>query len=307
MKKLVLLNLLFCVFAINSSFGQMGEMGIQDVPLIKKSKTYFVLDEEDSTDYNKSMVSAAKKFWKQTNYEFIKYSQLKDYVQKPNTTFIMKLIFSVNTSNSTGNWAYGFNPSTQKFQKDFHRSSPGLNYRYDGIVMVSGEKKKAEFGWKDWLAYALINDINETESYHFKIGSYLQMIQNYITYIEKSGEKNLSLSKAKELYNVNVGKLKNKTLYINPADLPEKIKTIEQIKEAYQYNVKFATPKEIQKAIDSQDENIAVLNNVYTANRYYPYIFEAKGGNVIFLDMDRNYALNPAKSIKRTLTDASTK
>lgn len=306
MKKSIILKLVFLLLSMQSSLGQSGEMGAEDIALVKKSKTYFVLDEEDSTLYNKSMRAAAVNFWKQTPFDFIKYSQLQEYVKKPNTTFVMKLIFAVNTGSASGNWSYGFNPQNHKFEKGFSNTSPGLSYRYDAIVLVSGDRKKAEFSWKDWLAYSLVHDVNKVETYDFKLASYLQIIQNFITYIDKSGEKNVSFKREKERFNSNKGTLITKTLLINKAELPDKINTLAQIKEAYKYDVKLVTPTEIKQAIDKQDEQIVILNNVYTGNRYYPYFFEAKGGNIIYLDMDGNYIINPTKSIKKLLAEVST-
>ncbi len=78
--------------------------------------------------------------------------------------------------------------------------------------------------------------------------------------------------------------------------MPEGLTDISRIKEVYKYQVKFASDAEVQAAIASRDPHAVIFHAVVTGSRFYPYFTETKNGQVVYLDMDRNYLINPAKS-----------
>lgn len=98
------INILIMFLVVHSfslkTYGQAGEMNQKDLAFLKQSTTYFVLDEEDSTLYNKHLINHASKYWTFTKFQFIKYSQLEEYAKRPDASFILKLTFGVNTGTS---------------------------------------------------------------------------------------------------------------------------------------------------------------------------------------------------------------
>lgn len=304
LKSKTLIFLFALLLPISQTFAQGGQMDQKDLAYLKKATMYFVIDGEDSSLYNKGIIAAAQKYWTFTKYDFIKYSEIEEYAKKPNSSFFLKLTFGVNTGVSGGQYAYKFNPNSGKYENTFVNSAPGLSYRYDGIVIVNGNRSNVKFAWRDWLAYALVDNVLEEKDFHFRMGNYVQMLQKTLEYFDKSGDKNLTLSKCKKLYNPNLSQLKDKILYIRKNDLGPKI-NFQKVKGAYKYKYKLVGDAEIAKAIEEQDPNVVLLNHVTTANRYYPYLTLAKGGDIIYMDMQKNYLVYPERYFRKFLEQIS--
>jgi hypothetical protein len=288
MKKILLC--LSCIFIYLSSWGQLGEMTAADLNYIKKSKTYIVLDEDDHSRYNQNIRLAVKKFWKLTPLGFIKASQLNDYIKRDTLTFIVKSQIKDEASPSG-------NPSAARKER-----AQGL--QHDAIALIKGGKHHSNLRQKDWLAYVMLDDITNIENYYFKLGEYIQVIQDFTRMYEATNELHrLSFKQVKEKVDKNKINIQSKVLLLRDHDLPSAWNSKEEIRKYYPYAFEFSSKEDIENSIHTQDRNSVIFNTAYTANKFYYYIFDCQTGKVLYFFNDDNYMSDVTGTIKKALSE----
>lgn len=275
MKKKYLIIVLFNLL-VNYLFAQYGGISTSELVALKLHKTYFVLDDGDTSKYNIAIKKATENYWKFNSYEFISFSKFEELKKDVQNCFVVK----VHNGISGGMNADGSQ----------HYSGPGS----DGLVLTQGgapffrypKTSVIHLPLKNWDIYALVEDIFNTESYDYKLGSYLQMMQKYAATIEASGESKLGYKKMLKIYNANKDVLNKKTLLINVDDMKDEQFQLESgIKKIYTKNFKLVTADVIERAIEKQDPEVIILHCYLASGMWQYFVTEAKEGKVIYCNL----------------------
>lgn len=280
MKTKLLILSLFCIL-INSSFAQYGELTKSQLELLKKNKTYFVLDDDTTSLYNHEIKKLVPIYWKLNSYSFISLSQFsssESLRSESQNGFVIKSHYGARSaafmekSRATGN---------MELQNTY---SPSV----DALVLVMGGNIKYGIYPKTSIIFVsvstfdigiMLEDALTVESYKHKLGNCLQAMQNFTSVLEKSGENKLGSREVKKLYNENRDSLKKKTILINIADMKEQM---ELKGDSTINNFKFVKADVIEKAIDAQDKNFLILHCMLTSYVYQYFVAEANGGKIVY-------------------------
>lgn len=280
MKTKLLLLYIFVLLA-NCSFAQYGELTKSQLELLKKNKTYFVLDDDTASLYNSEMKRLVPKYWKLNSYSFISLSQFsgsESLRAESQNAFVIKSHFGalsstfMEKSRATGNTELKntYTPSV------------------DALVLVMGGKINYGIYPKTSIIFVsvqtfdigiMLEDALTVEAYKHKLGNCLQAMQNFTSVLEKSGENKLGSKEVKKLYNENKDSLKKKTILINIADMKEQM---EFKGDSTINNFKFVKAEVIEKAVEAQDKNFLILHCMLTSYVYQYFVAEANGGKIVY-------------------------
>jgi hypothetical protein len=225
------------------------------------TKTLIVLDPNPISHYNHQIKEAVKKNWDLTEYEFIKYSEYEKYKKDPNYSFLMENIVV--------------------FEKDKTKA------RYRFISLMLGKKVVLMEDMPTLVAVPLSYREVDQEYWSYKLGVILRFIQKHVRLMKKNPD--IISDNIFDYYNKNMKDIKGKTLYLVKDELAEEVNTREEIKEYYPYDFKIVTRKEVEEAIEEQNEDIVFLHKVGPQGsrhraRCYKILMGAKDAEFYYFD-----------------------
>jgi len=232
MQKIVLLT--FSLLLSFSAFGQSVATDIRNYDNFKKGTTYFLLS--DNEELNELLKSRVEKDWKVNAYAFLSKNKLKSKVG--DGAFFVD-IFTVSferTGGSTG--------------------ALHMNYEVTKMLLFQDMKvTKRESTPTGILANIQLNEDTEAE-----ITYGIQMMNNVLEEVlELNTKKRMDLKDFLDIITEDTrAEIKKKTLYLVQEDLKEDVNTKESIKQLYDHKFEFVSREDIQNAVITQREEIAI-------------------------------------------------
>ena len=246
MKKIILCVLCCACFG-TLTFGQSQRVVYANRNQIESffnSKTMVVMDADAFSDFNMSAPEAMKKYWTITPYEIITSDQFDQMRTDPTLSFIFM--------------------AKVQLQRDRRQ----VHYQYINVVM--GAPRVRNLGdMPELLSLPLAYSGSEEEDYADKLPLMLRFAQVHINNLRAARNpsllnnlKNIGTETQREKDEILTHLIKEKTLLVKESDLSEQVNTIEKIQNEYPGKVKIVSPEELQKAIEEQTPNTAVLHQV---------------------------------------------
>jgi len=198
------------------------------------SKTYIVLEGSLFSSYNIYLKAAIDNEWKITPSEIISYSEFQKKRKMPNTSFLV--VTNVQFNNDKTGTTY-----------DFLNLLLGGNYR--GLDDMP-----------DLVNLPLSLAGQDGESYVYKLSALIRFIQIHIQNLKDNPE--LTNKDFKKIFKANNGNFKDKTIYLLKEELAENINSMAKLKKAYPYSIKISNKEEIEKLIETKQENAVFLHIV---------------------------------------------
>ena len=219
-------------------FAQLNLPGAETLNAFKSSKTYIVLEDAMFSDFNSNIKEAAKKHWTITPYEVIPLSTFEKINKQANASFLMVVI---------GEYT-------------------GLpkNTIFNVLTLMMGHKSGDVNKMPEILSVPLsyYSEDGDEEDYGYKLGGVLTGMQYAINNLLT---QKISLTNIKDILNADKSEVKTKELWLTKNDLSSSVNTIEKIKQHYPHKVAIKSEEEIQKAIDSKQENVLIVHKVGNA------------------------------------------
>jgi hypothetical protein len=229
--KLTLLSLLLSTFILS---GQAPFPNKDEIKQFMASKTCVVLEQDQFSSYNVFIKEAVKKYWTLTPYQLITVQEFNKMQRDPAYSFIV--LTQTNYEKDKANTLYNF-----------------LNLLQGKNVSKLGELPEI-------CAIPLSFAGEDDYEYNYKFGAILLFMQKHAKMI--ADDPSLTGRKYLKYYNVNIPKVREKTLLIKEEDLSPEISTIEKIKAIYPYKVEIVSEEDIVKAIQDKTPNTLILHKV---------------------------------------------
>jgi hypothetical protein len=229
--KLSAIILLFSTMLLS---GQAPFPSKDEIKQFMASKTCVVLEQDQFSSYNVFIKEAVKKYWTLTPYELIDVKEFNKRQRDP---------------------AYSFIVLTQtNYEKD------KANTLYNFLNLLQGKKVNKLGELPEICAIPLSFAGEDDYDYNYKFGAILLFMQKHAKMI--SDDPSLTGRKYLKYYNVNIPKVKDKTILIKEEDLSPEISTIDKIKAIYPYKVEIVKEEDIVKAIQEKTPNTLILHKV---------------------------------------------
>jgi len=214
--------------------GQAPFPSKDEIKQFMASKTCVVLEQDQFSSYNVFIKEAVKKYWTLTPYEMIDVKEFNKRQRDP---------------------AYSFIVLTQtNYEKD------KANTLYNFLNLLQGKKVNKLGELPEICALPLSFAGEDDYEYNYKFGAILLFMQKHARMI--ADDPSLTGRKYLKYYNVNIPRVKDKTILIKEEDLSPEISTIEKIKAIYPYKVEIVKEEDIVKAIQDKTPNTLILHKV---------------------------------------------
>jgi len=235
MKKSILI--ISILFLSTSFFAQQMIPTSKQVKTFLNSRTYIVQDNNIFGMYNSAIEEAAKKHWKITDFFILSKNEFQ---QKKHVTTASMLVQT--ESHFEGQKELGVFTSLSLL---LGKSGGNINTMPDIITFP--------------IAYSEV----DYDKYYYKLGLSLIFIQNHVKWLQEN--PNIEDKALLNHYKASNKNTKEKTLYLLKNEMAENVNSINKIKNIYSGKVKFTTQEEIEKAIDTKNEEVLVLHLVAPA------------------------------------------
>lgn len=275
MKKI--LFALFIVANVLTAHAQFAELGYEEVQQLKKTKTYVVLTEANEA-FNSYIRQGVEQNWKFTQYEFIKFSELKNLTASEKNSFIMVSSFdsaAMHTSKTHTQFYDGkpFNMTPAPFA--FARG-----YGTTVLTVQLGGKKFNKL--YNWMIYCYGGDGSIGFSSP-KMISYIKLLNNTAEIIVSKKLNKLKWGDADKLYNTDKS-LKDKTLVLWEGDIPmlvdsDKRKSFkpEAITKNFSGKYKIVNDSELLELVNAKDDQYLFFGSLAEGNFSVIYLYDANG------------------------------
>jgi hypothetical protein len=206
----------------------------QDIESFFNTKTLVVLESNPLLEYNDKITEAIKENWIITPYEFVSYQEFEEKRQDPQYSFLL-------TTTVT------FDKDKTKAQYTFLQLLLGGSYIRFGDMpdLVSIP-----------LAYRNTDEVNHI----YKLGVIVRFVQSHMQLLRE--KPSVASGNMLNYYNLNMGDLKNKTLYLVKDELSADVNTTEKIRRYYPFRVKIVDREEVEEAINRSDPDVVFLHKV---------------------------------------------
>jgi hypothetical protein len=235
MRKIVISLMLLSVFQVSYSQTSVGTP--EQIFNFSKTTTYVVLESNPMLMYNIRIKEAVEKHWDLTDYEFVTFSsdEFEKVRKDPTKSFLITntVIFEKDKTKAKYKYLYVQLGGDYEFVNQMPKIA-GIPIAYEGT---------------------------DEDTYTYKLGMMVRFLQNHIKLTSQHpelNEKNID----KYYYKNMTGNLKDKILYVTKDDLAKGFDTMEDIKSIYPYKVKLVTRREIEQAIDDNDEDVVFVHKV---------------------------------------------
>lgn len=214
--------------------GQAPFPSKDEIKQFTASKTCVVLEQDQFSSYNVFIKEAVKKYWTLTPYELISVQDFNKRRRDPAYSFIV--LTQTNYEKDKANTLYNF-----------------LNLLQGKDVSKLGELPEI-------CAIPLSFAGEDDYEYNYKFGAILLFMQKHAQMIAE--DPSLTGRKYLKYYNVNIPKVKTKTILIKEEDLAPEISSIDKIRAIYPYNVEIVSEEAIVNAIREKTPNTLILHKV---------------------------------------------
>ena len=214
--------------------GQAPFPNKDEITQFMTSKTCVVFEQHQLSAYNVYIKSAVETYWNITPYEFISIDEFEKRRRDPAYSFIMLT------------------------QTRYDKDKAGTEFNY--LNLLQG-KSVADIGEMPEICAIPLSFADDDEyDYSHKLGAVLFFIQNHAKMISE----NPSLTGRRYLryYNINMPKVKQKTVLVEERDLVSAISTIDKIKAVYPHKIEIVDEEAIEKAIHEKTPNTLILHKV---------------------------------------------
>lgn len=244
MKKFAVLSIVL-MFVLNLN-AQMKTAGKEDIERFFNSKTYIVLEDDPFSSFNDYVKNNFKNVWTLTPFEIIDLQTYETKCKDPNSSFMLIAIARFSESSSA------------MFRSNSDILSDADTYDYMIIDVVMGHKTGNINQMPDLVTVPVcFSEVEDYESYEYKMGVLIQFIQFYIKYCRDNPGNDI-----RDIIKENEGQTKNYELWLVKEELAPEVNTLEKIKAVYPFTVKLTTREEIQKAITERNPKVAILHKV---------------------------------------------
>jgi hypothetical protein len=198
------------------------------------SKTCVVLEQNQFSAYNVYIKKAVETYWDVTPYEFINVDEFNKRQRDPAYSFIILT------------------------QTSYEKDKAGTRFNFLNLLQGKNVSKLAEL--PEICAIPLSFADDDEYDYSYKFGAILFFMQKHAKMISE----NPSLTGRRYLryYNVNMPKVKQKTILVAEDDLSPAISTIGKIKAVYPHKIEIVDEEAIVKAIQEKTPNTLILHKV---------------------------------------------
>jgi hypothetical protein len=222
----------------------------------KKTTTLVVLEDEDCA-YNKMMKESVERFWKFTPYEFIKQSEMPDYMMK---------------------WEYSM---LIRNNRQFPLPNGHVQMHNDISLFMCNKETIMDYPGVDEIAGINLEDITLEDDYLYKLPGLIRAMQDYLAFLDEGDfDKTSLLEKLDKYENRRSEELSELTLLICEDDLPESLNNADMLESLYKYGIRTVDKDAITEAIFSEATNIAYVH-LHAHNRKIDVI-SAKDGCVLY-------------------------
>ncbi len=201
-----------------------------------KTTTLVVKDDGVFSEFNSDIEDVMKKYWTVTPYKFITYSELEEYMRKPQYSFIMKTRIRYEAKNVTD-----------------------VEYNFLTLVLGFGSAENVT-QLPDLCSFPLSYDQGDADKYMFKLPSAIQFMQKHVS-LTKTDES-LNADNIIKYYNKNKTAFNDKTLWLLKEDLSSDVNSLAKIKKIYPGKVEIVDANTLKEAIDQQKQDIVYLHKV---------------------------------------------
>jgi len=229
--KISILLFMASVLALN---GQAPFPNKDEIQQFMASKTCVVLEANQFSAYNVYIKKAVETYWNVTPYEFINVDEFNSRRDDPAYSFIILT------------------------QTDYAKDK--ANTKYNFLNLLQG-KKVSRLGDMPEICAIPLSFADEDEyDYSYKFGAILFFMQNHAKMIFEN--PSLTGRKYLKYYNINMPKVKQKTILVKEDDLSPAISTIAKIKPIYSHKIEIVDEEAIIKAIQEKTPNTLILHMV---------------------------------------------
>lgn len=242
----------------------------EDLDHFHTTKTYVVLSDNPMAEYNFEIQDAVKKYWKITEYEFIKFDEFAEKSVDENASFLY--VAAVN------------------FEKDKSHT------RYKFLCVSLGGDYESLDDLKDVANLPLSYHAVDEDRFTYKLGTMVKFLQDHISLITEN--PSMVSQNVYKHYNENMADVRQKTLYMLEEELDKPVSSEARIRQVYPYPVKIVEPEEIKELIMAGDENAVFLHKVGPEGkkmnaRVYKILIGAADGKFYYFDYHKVNAKNP--------------
>jgi len=225
----------------------------KEIDKFLKSTTYILLDQHKESDYSIAISEAVKKHWHITKFEIIDKSTYLVYLKDKTKSFLTREYISGSKDLITLN------------------------------LFMGGQRQLSTKG--RILATVKLKHYTATDDqFIYKLPTLVQNIQWQVKTI-----KNLEITDEngfKSYYKSQRHIKQSRTLYILSEHLTSKVKSLEQIKNFYKYDVTLVEQEQLKQAIHNQDTSVIYLSIVaptknWSGQKGYYRIFSADDGQTL--------------------------
>ena len=235
-----------------------------EVEKFYKTTTYVVMKNEFMSDYNDKIKEAVEKHWTATPVKFVKASEFEKLRHDDDKSFLVV------------NIAY-FDGDDTKFEFL--------------ILSLGGSKYKTVNDMPTLCAVPLCYYEDEDEDkYLYKLGAMVKHCQTHVELCRKHPE--LTKETILDYYINNSGNATDKTLYLLKDEVSEDLRNNSALKSAYPYEAEFATPEQIEKLIEKNDDKALIahiINPFEDSGLQYCFklIIDTKNGMLYYYDFQK--------------------
>jgi hypothetical protein len=250
------------LFGVANLYAQRNLVRPEDVKTFMASKTYIVLEENPTSEYNIEIREAVERSWKITPYEFITSKEFEKVRQDIDKSFLVLL------------------------QGRFDNDKVAPVYNFLSVSLGAAVKKLTDM--PDICSVPLSYKEVSEDTYTYKLEGLINFMQNYIRDINTNPK--LIKKDAFKLYNKNMKQIKNKELWVTESSLDKTTRALTDIRNNYKYSIKVVKPEDIQKAILERNPNVVFLHKVGPEGtrlqwRVWKMIIGAGDGMMYYYDM----------------------
>jgi hypothetical protein len=205
-----------------------------EIAQFMESKTCVVLEQNQFSDYNVYIKKAVETYWDVTPYEFINVDEFNKRQRDPAYSFIVLT------------------------QTSYSRDRANTGYNFLNLLQGKNVSKLSELPEVCAIPLSFVDD--DDYDYSYKLGAILFFIQKHAKMISE----NPSLTGRRYLnyYNVNIPKIKQKTILVSEDDLSPAISSIDKIKAVFPHKIEIVDEEVIVKAIQEKTPNTLILHKV---------------------------------------------
>lgn len=294
MKQTLTLICILTFFISSKSFGQFSIDNVDEIANLKNGTTYIAMNELES-EVSKDFIQLYKDNWTFSKIEFIKYSEIKNYLE-PNNYFFSIGGYETTVQSYNANMTQGLNWSNTHLYLElwtctdkFFKNTKKKPLKIDDKKVISRIELFTDF--QTLMRPSNIYSTDYNGDNHIRNWG-KGILKNYLQYLMTSLEKN----EKKDLYRFDpksseLVNLKTSTLYVpdyvlikfNKFTGDESKKHDEKdIFEDYNFKYEVITTQELNDKILNSSEAFYYLIYIKSSTDKYVTVINSKSGEIVY-------------------------